>query len=247
MTEARTDRRADVAVRKLALVKGVHRRTLEAIFHHPAPDSLEWRDLISLVESVGDFYEKSNNEFVFEVGDTRHLMHRPHTKDLTSSQVIGIRHFLAQAGLSPAPSSQPAVHPDSAAPSLLVVVDHHGARIYHADVAGDDETGHLIRPYDPHRFLRHLARKKGQSRERGQRAPGEPAFYEEVANALASGGKIVIVEHGVGNSNAAHHLADYLRSHHRETYDRIVREIVSDLSSITPLQLLELTRRALRS
>lgn len=105
MTEARTDRRAGVAARKLASMKETHRRTLEAIFHRPAPRSLEWRELIGLVESVGDFYEKSDNEFVFEVGGARHLMHRHHAEDLTSAEVIDIRHFLARAGLSPAPPS----------------------------------------------------------------------------------------------------------------------------------------------
>jgi len=246
MTNTHTDRRPGVVARKLAAMKGAHRHTLDAIFRHPTPHSLEWRELIGLVESVGDFYEKSNNEFVFEVGGARHLMHRPHTKDLTSSEVIDIRHFLAQAGLSPGLPSQPVAHPDPAAPSLLVVVDHEGARIYHADVAADDESQHLIRPYDPHHFLHHLAHES-QSRERGLPAPEEPGFYDKVAAALAPGGKIVVVGHGAGNSNAAHRLVGYLRSHHRETYDRIVREIVADLSSITPPQLLDLARQALRA
>jgi hypothetical protein len=246
MNTAHTQRGGDIAARKLASIKGPHRRTLEAIFRHPVPHSLEWRELIGLVESVGDFHEKADNEFVFEVGGTRHLMHRPHTKDLTSSQVIDVRHFLAKAGLSPDLPSQPAARPDPAAPSLLVVVDHHGARIFHVNVAGDDEAGHVIRPFDPHHFLHHLAHKS-QSRERGQRGPEMPAFFEKIAAALAPGGQIVVVGHGEGKSNAARHLADYLRSHHRETYARIVREIVVDLSSITTPQLLDLTRQALRS
>jgi phosphoheptose isomerase len=104
----------------------------------------------------------------------------------------------------------------------------------------------VIRPYDPHHFLHHLSHK-GQSRERGQRAPEEPAFYEQIAQALALGGKIILVGHGTGKRNAAHHLADFLRSHHRETYDRVVREIVADLSSITTPQLLDLSRQALLS
>jgi hypothetical protein len=160
--------------------------------------------------------------------------------------VIDIRHFLTQAGLSPGPPSQSAVHPDPAAPSLLVVVDQQGAKIYHADVGADDEAEHLIRPSDPHHFLHRLA-PKGQSKARGQQAPEEPAFYEKIADALALAGKIVVVGHGAGKSNAAHHLAEYLRSHHRATYDRIVREIVADLSSITPPQLVDLARQALRS
>jgi hypothetical protein len=246
MNTAHTDHDGAAAGRKLSSLKGAHRRTLDAIFQHPTPHSLEWRELVGLIETVGDLHGKSNNEFVFEVAGLRHLMHKPHTKDLTSSEVIDVRHFLAKAGLSPNLASQPSAHPDPAAPSLLVVVDHHGARVYHVDVAGDDESAHVIRPYDPHHFLHHLSHK-GQSRERGQRAPEEPAFYEQIAQALALGGKIILVGHGTGKRNAAHHLADFLRSHHRETYDRVVREIVADLSSITTPQLLDLSRQALLS
>jgi glycerol dehydrogenase-like iron-containing ADH family enzyme len=94
--------------------------------------------------------------------------------------------------------------------------------------------------------LHHLAHK-GQSHEQGQRAPEEPAYYETIAEAVALGGKIVVVGHGTGKSNAAHHLTDYLQSHHRETYLRVVRQMAADLSSITKPQLLELARQALRS
>jgi hypothetical protein len=188
-------------------------------------------------------------------------MRKPHTKDLTSSEVLALRHFLIEAGVSPEHPSEPAIHPDPAhsesahsesaeptlaAPDLLIVVDHHGAKIFHIDVTSDDASEHVIRPYDPHHFLHHLTHKD-QDRERGQRAPEEPAYYERIADAVALGGNIVVVGHGVGKSNAAHHLTEYLRSHHRETYQRIVREIDADLSSITTPQLLDLARTALRA
>ena len=122
-------------------------------------------------------------------------------------------------------------------------MDHHATKIFHVDVTSGDASEHVIRPYDPHHFLHHLVHKD-QSRERGQRAPEEPAYYEKIADALALAGKIVVVGHGKGKSNAAHHLTEYLRTHRRETYRRIVREITTDLSSITTPQLLDLGRQA---
>jgi hypothetical protein len=230
----------------LSSVTGGRRRTLEAIFHHPSAHNLEWSDVVGLTEKIGHAREKANNEFVFEVAGKRHIMRKPHTKDLTSSEVIEVRHFLLQAGLSPEVPSQRAAHPSPAAPNLLIVVDHRGTKIFQVDVSSDDASEHVIRPYDPHHFLHHLVHEN-QSREEGQRVPEEPAYYEEIAEAAALGGKIVVVGHGTGNSNAAHHLTEYLRSHHGETYQRVVREIVADLSSITEPQLLDLARQALRS
>ena len=112
------------------------------------------------------------------------------------------------------------------------------------DTVPGDAAKREITPYDPHHFLHHMAHK-GQSREQGQREAEETAFYEAIAAALAAGGAIVVVGHGTGTSNAAQYLTEYLRSHHRETSQRVVRTIAADLSAITPAQLLELAQRAL--
>jgi hypothetical protein len=207
--------------------------------------NLEWSDVVGLIGSIGEIDERANNEFVFEVAGKRLLMRKPHTKDLTSDEVADLRHFLMQAGSSPDHPPEPAAHPDPVAPDLLIVVDHHGTRIFHIDVTSDEASEHIIRPYDPHHFLHHL-KHKDQSRERGQRAPEEPAYYERIADAVALGGKIVVVGHGAGKSNAADHLTEYLRSHHPETYSRVVATTECDLSSITTPQLLEIARKALR-
>ncbi len=241
-----TDDAASTAAPDLISLTGPRRRTLEAIFRHPSAHNLAWGDVVGMIGHIGHVQEKSNNEFVFSVAGKRHLMRKPHTKDLTGPEVLELRHFLMQAGVSPEHPSEPDAHPDPAAPCLLIVVDHHGTKIFHVDVNSDEASEHTIRPYDPHHFLHHLLHKD-QSRERGQRAPEEPAYYERIADAVALGGKIVVVGHGAGKSNAAHHLTEYLKGHHRETYQRIVREIDADLSSITTPQLLELTRRSVRS
>jgi hypothetical protein len=242
MKTAHTDEDIVTLAGDLPSITGSHRRALDAIFRHPVAHNLEWSDIITLIAKLGDVSEKANSEFVFEVAGKRHLMRKPHTKDLTTSEVIDLRHFLEQVGLSPKPQSRPGTDP--AAPNLLVVVDHHGAKIFHVDVSSADASEHEIKPYDPHHFLHHLAHKD-QSRERGQRAPEEAAYYEKIAAALAPAGTIVVVGHGAGKSNAAHHLTEFLRAHHRQTYQRIVREIVADLSSITTPQLLDLARQVL--
>jgi hypothetical protein len=244
MNSVRTDLGGRAEVQSLPPVTGSRRRTLEAIFRHPAAQNLEWTDVVGLIEQIGDAHAKADREFVFEVAGKRHVMRKPHAKDLTSAEVFELRHFLSQAGVSPGTPS-PAVATSLSTPDLLIVVDHHGAEVFHVDVASDEASEHVIKPYDPHHFLHHLAHKD-QSRERGQRAPEEVAYYGEIADAMASGGRLVVIGHGTGKSNAAHHLIEYLRSHRHETFQRVVREIDADLSSITTRQLLDLARQALR-
>jgi len=223
---------------------GAHLRTLEALFRHPPAHNLEWMDVVALIEKIGTVHQKGDNKFTFDVGAEHHLMHKPHTKDLTSSEVVDLRHFLERAGWSPEVPSQAAARPEPAAPSLMVVVDHHGAKIYRINTESGGASEQAITPYDPHHFLHHLTHKE-QSRELGQRAPEDPDFYKRIGDAVAAGGRIVVVGHGTGKSNAATHLTEYLRTHHRETYQRIVREIGVDLSAVTTQQLLALAQQAL--
>jgi hypothetical protein len=227
-----------------AALHGAHLRTLEALFRHPSAHNLEWMDVVALIEKIGAVHQKANDKFTFDVGGEHYLMHKPHTKDLTSSEVADLRHFLQRVGWSPDGPSEAPARPDPAPPTLMVVVDHHGAKIYRIAQASGDASKREITPYDPHHFLHHLAHKD-QSREQGQRAPEDPSFYKRIGDALAAGGRIVVVGHGAGKSNAAQHLTEYLRTHHRETYQRIVREIDADLSAVTTPQLLALAEDAL--
>jgi hypothetical protein len=55
-----------------------------------------------------------------------------------------------------------------------------------------------------------------------------------------------VVGHGTGKSNAAHHLLEYLKSHHSETHRRVVSEMSAELSGVTTRQLLEMAHEALR-
>ena len=126
----------------------------------------------------------------------------------------------------------------------MVAVDHHEARVYHLDVGSHDLSEHAIKPYDPHHFLHHLSHKD-QPRERGQRAPEDAGFYEEIAGALIAAKRIVVVGHGAGHSNAAVHLVEHLRTHHHNTFRHLTRMITADFADMTPGELLDAGRRAL--
>jgi hypothetical protein len=225
---------------------GAHLRTLEALFRHPTAHNIEWMDVISLFEHIGAVQRKANERYNLDLAGEHYLIHKTHGKELTGSDVVDLRHFLQRAGWSPEVPS-PAVAPrDLESVSLMVVVDHHGARIYRVQRASGDASSHEITPYDPHHFLHHLTHKD-QSREEGQRASEDPGFYGRIGDALAGAGRILIVGHGKGKSNAARHLLEYLRVHHGGTYQRVVREIEADLSAVTTPQLLQLAEQAFGS
>jgi len=226
----------------IPLSRGQH-RTLAALFAHPMAHNLAWTDVLSLFNAIGSVEQKSNHEYLLHAAGQSHAMNRPHGKHLSAPELLAVRRFATQTGWSPEHTPQPTPHHLTEAPTLLVAMDHHQARIFHIDVSAPDPSAHSIRPYDPHHFLHHL-KHKDQPREHGQRAHEDATYYGRIAAALNGGGHIVVAGHGTGKSNAAHHLADYLRDHHPETYDRVVSELGEDLDSLTDPQLLAVARRA---
>jgi hypothetical protein len=226
-----------------ATVTGVDRRTLDAIYRHPLSHNLSWREVVSLITAIGAAEEKPNGEFVFRAGDERIVMKRPHTKDLTAPDVIDLRRFLTRAGWSPEAliPSEPAVEAEPQARSVIVVIDHAGAKVYR--IGSDADVSHAA-ANDPRHLLHHVDRTQRDA-DRDETYPADDRFFEQVATAIASGGPIVVIGHGKGQSNEADHLTAYLKRHHHDTYLRIVKEIGADLPSLTTPELLQLGRHAL--
>jgi hypothetical protein len=226
--------------------------TIDALYRHPIAHNIEWSDVVTLFTKLGTVHQKPQNAIAFEINGEHRLVRKPHTKDLTAAEVMEFRHMLTRAGWSAASANETTAISDgpretaAAAEDLLVVVDHHETRLYRLDVRSNDPVDDVIRPYDPHHFLHHLSHKD-QPRERGQRAAEDPGFYQRIAAAVVASGRVVVIGHGEGHSNAAHHLIGYLKLHHPETARKVTCEVVADLSSLTPAQLLVLGRRALSS
>jgi hypothetical protein len=241
MPEDGTLQTADTTGDRSALSKS-DRQTLDALFAHPIAHNLQWKDVLALFAQLGTVEQLPGNEASFRIGGEHRMLTRPHGKDLTIEEIMALRQFLDRAGWS---SRQP--HIASGATDFLIAIDHHEARIYHMDVRPTGPAGQIIHPYDPHHFLRHLTHKD-QTRQRGERAAEDPSFYERIAQAVSAAvphGRIVIVGHGKGHSDAAHHLQDWIHLHHPETFQHIACAIAADLSALTPPQLLALGREAL--
>lgn len=220
-------------------VTGIDLRTLDTIFQHPLSHNLAWREVVSLITTIGEVDDQKNGGVLLRAGSEHLTMTKPHSKDLEASDVVELRHFLTRAGWSPdghpeAQSTRPETGSD-----IIIVIDHDGATIHWVGVAATDATD---RP--PVRILPDSERKTSD-RDRDENFPEDRQFFEQIAGAVAAGGKIVVIGHGKGQSNEADHLSAYLQAHHKETFGRVVREIVADLPHLTNSELLDLGRHAL--
>jgi len=224
-----------------AAMTGVDRRTLDAIYRHPLAHNLSWREVVTLFTAIGQAEEQHNGEYLFRAGGEHLSMQKPHDKDLTGSDVMELRHFLNRAGWSPDAQSMPQADVELRPSSLIVVIDHAGAKIYRIDGSADSQ-GVIF--YNPEHLLHHIERA-AHDNDRDENYPDDERFFEHVASTLSVGGKIVVIGHGKGQSNEADHLSAYLLAHHKDTHARIVREMVTDLPHLTTPELVQLGAHAL--
>ena len=119
---------------------------------------------------------------------------------------------------------------------IVVVIDHHAARLYQ-DLGGSrPEIEATVKPYDPLGFHRHLIHRK-EAHYQGERVPEETSFYEQVAKDLVPAQEIILIGHGTGKSSALEFLAQYLTTHHPTIFQRVIATETVDLSALTEPQI----------
>lgn len=85
-----------------------HRDTLRKVFAHPTSANVEWREVLSLLQAVGEVSEEHNGKFKITLGPETEIVQRPREKDVDTQMIVDLRRMLTGAGLSPdgAPPAQ---------------------------------------------------------------------------------------------------------------------------------------------
>lgn len=115
---------------------------------------------------------------------------------------------------------------------MLVVIDHHEARVYDCDHKG--EAPEKTTPHDPHHIRWHQTHKASHSK--GQRAPDDPTYFKRMVEQMKGADEILLLGHGTGHSSSKLELYKYLSRHHHDIADHIVG--VESVDHMTEPQLL---------
>jgi len=209
-----------------------HQRTFDRIFQHPISHNLEWRDVHALLEEMGEVSKEHNGNLKVTRNGQTLVLHPTSKKDVAEmEEVMKLRHFLERSEtVTPEPGKKE-IH-------WLLVIDHHEARIFHAELEG--AVPQRILPYEPGSYFRHAPDSVATSR--GQEKPDPNTFFEPVAKILETAGPILIFGAGKGTSSEMEQFVAWLKHHHPETATRIVGTIVVDEHHLTEDQLLAKAR-----
>ena len=131
-------------------------------------------------------------------------------------------------------------------PNIIVAIDHAGAKVFGVQHARAGASAAEIAPAPPPHFL-HELNPEAHDADREETYPQDKSFFEQVTVACKSANRIVLIGHGKGQSNKAHHLSTYLATHHPDVAARVLPALTADLSHITDGQLIELGHTALHA
>lgn len=88
-----------------------HRDTVERIFGHPPGHNIEWREVVSLLETIGSVTQEHNGKLKVTLGPETETLTAPHGKDVDTQTMVDVRRMLKQAGF--APGNPPAIPDES--------------------------------------------------------------------------------------------------------------------------------------
>jgi hypothetical protein len=213
-----------------------HQELLESLVGGKLPRNLAWSAVVDLIGQIGEVKPHGNDEFTFTVGSQSEVFKRPTTHNLEVDEIARLRKFLRAAEVQSKPAEARPLG------SVVVVIDHHAAHIYHDTGGSRPEDEATVKPYDPFGFQHHLIHRK-EAHYKGERVPEEDSYYEEIAQDLAHAASIVLIGHATGTSNAAVFLSEYLKAHHPETFQRVIATETADLSALTEPEIEAIARK----
>ena len=209
-----------------------HRRTLNALFAHPAVHNLSWSDVLSLLGQVGSVTEMPNGKVRTTVGG-RSVSWEPEGSQVPEPDVLALRSFLQTAGLTPQTEEARRLPTVSGprARRAAVVVTFRDAQVY-----GDwDGPIVLLQPFDPRGHLRHMHEKAGQ--QSGFYQEPQPEYYARIADAVRGFDEVLLLGHGKGHSSAMTQLAAYIDQREPELARRIVGGVDLDVGDLTEAEV----------
>jgi hypothetical protein len=75
-----------------------HRDTIAKILNNPASGNVEWRQVLSLLEAIGEVTEEHNGKYKVTLGPETEVLHPPRGKDVDEQMIVDLRRMLDQAG-----------------------------------------------------------------------------------------------------------------------------------------------------
>lgn len=123
--------------------------------------------------------------------------------------------------------------------NVVAVIGFRESDIYPTDAAAGERPTRVVAP-DPrgrfHKVRHHAGNPSGTYED------DSPAYWQELTEALAPAGAILVLGHGGGKANASHHWVAYVEKHRPDVAAKLVADVRVDIDHIDHRQVLRLAQ-----
>lgn len=185
-----------------------------------------------MLQGLGEVVEEHNGNTKFTLNGHTLVVHQTSPSSMVEpASLMKLRHFLqhssgGESGAGPAEDH------------LLVVIDHHEARVFKSDMHGTEPT--KIVPFDPHGYGRHVHNAHEPVEGRHQTPP--KSFFEAVAKSISGASHILIFGNGAGGTSAMSEFMDYLHENEKVLFEHVMGAVPVDETHLTENELLAKAR-----
>jgi hypothetical protein len=124
---------------------------------------------------------------------------------------------------------------------VVATVDFHSARIFATD-APAHSAPERVDASDPRGYYANVYHRAGNPD--GTYEADSDAYWRELDHHLDSAAAIVLLGHGTGKANAAHHLIAWMTHHDSQTASKVLAILRADIDDLTDEQVLRLGQQA---
>ena len=124
--------------------------------------------------------------------------------------------------------------------NVVAVIAFRETSIYPTDAAPGERPERVVASDPLGRF--HKVHHEAGNPD-GTYEDDSPEYWQELTEALAPAGAILLLGHGKGKANASHHWVAYVERHNREVAAKVVADVRVDIDHLDDEQVLRLAQR----
>jgi hypothetical protein len=217
----------------LAQLNGAQRRTYQKIFHQPISTDVRRTAVRSLMETLGQVDDSGGDSIkVTRNGHILVLISPGVEKNESPDELVSLRHFLKR-------SESPQTASNGREAHLLLVMGHHEARLFRAEIYGGSPQ--QIFPHgNQDRFS--LAASDRRSSFVHDAHADRDFYFEPIAEALRATGKILIFGESSTTQLEMDRFIGWLKRHHPDLSQRIIGSMVLNENQVNSNRLLAKAR-----
>ena len=123
--------------------------------------------------------------------------------------------------------------------NVVAVIAFRETSIYPTDAAPGERPERVVASDPLGRF--HKVHHQAGNPD-GTYEDDSPEYWQELTEALAPAGAILLLGHGKGKANASHHWVAYVEKHNREVAAKVVADVRVDIDHLDDAQVLRLAQ-----